>query len=101
MDKAQQIARELLIANCENNGDTIDAYSGRGMCGEQCVSIKNSDSSLTTLMFDLGMQFREWLDSATAADLTLADDVCRALQSVREDALGMRSVFYWPRLSHS
>jgi hypothetical protein len=75
---------KCLIEAIEDAGYTPQAYSGRGMCGRKCVGIElDSEDS----------QFKAALKIAAE----YAGDLDRLLElSVKDDALGLGSIVYFP-----
>lgn len=68
----------------------VRSYSGRGMYGKECVAITGCDLG-TLLGFLVG----------SASDGVDVDyNTIRALESIKQDSLGMGSVFYFPLVEY-
>lgn len=69
----------------EQAGYRARSYSGRGMCGAQCVGVTTKDS-LTELTVNL----------IRATDSDEFDEVCNLLERTKSDSMGLSCIFYWP-----
>lgn len=68
----------------EGAGYVVRPYSGRGMCGKECVSFKD-DERETDIIASL---IENCDDVEEAADL---------VRTCRNDQLGRGVVYYWPK----
>jgi hypothetical protein len=73
----------------EDAGLEPASYSGRGMHGRHCVSIKGTSDECEVIA-----------DMVAQAVISGADvlDLCDVIRSTRTDSLGMGVVMYWPGL---
>ena len=79
MPKTKEEVQELIDA-LEEAGFDPESYSGRGMYGKCCVSVK--DVSEWEIAWAL------WFDNLDENDLDIPEP--------RQDALGRGNVLYWP-----
>lgn len=69
--------------------DIRQAYSGRGMTGQNCIGVVGTLENYT----DFLIEFMQCAYSAGCSDQLL-----RTLKSVRQDSMGMDDIFYWPKI---
>ena len=81
---------ETLKSIIEAAGYDARSYSGRGMCGKQCLAFDTDDSQLEVVanLFD-----------AVALGTDDADDLIDLLRKTRTDSMGRGTVFYFPGVS--
>jgi hypothetical protein len=66
----------------EDSGYAPEPYSGRGMYGEECVSLQDDDLSVWEIARCL------WLNNFDRDDLDIPEP--------KQDSLGLGIVLYWP-----
>ena len=74
--------------------DLLESYSGRGMMGRSCLGIACDGAGD---LMSIAMQIVQLVAEEDCCDLTL-DDLELILSDVREDGMGRRVVYYWPKL---
>lgn len=71
-----------LIDALEDIGYDPEGYSGRGMYGKQCVSVRADDLHV---LFEMGLEFGQ-------------RDPNEQWPTPRSDSLGTGIIIYWPRV---
>lgn len=68
-------------------GMSVGDYSGRGMGGKRCLSVRGCLKQFAETMFYVG-------------DILDGDDATGEVSEVRQDSLGHGTVFYWPNVPY-
>lgn len=85
---------QLLI---EDAGYDCQVYSGRGMMGKECLGVSTS-KKLSSLAGDLMLKIA--VEAQTSEDLQEIDEAIRDFMGLREDALGLGGIFYFPGVTY-
>ncbi len=85
---SEDLAR-FLIGVCDDYGLNWDNdYSGRGMFGNRCFSIR-TDESVGRLFAGIIFAFNE-------ETLCYTDEIGRMFEDMRQDSMGLGRVYYFP-----
>lgn len=85
------ISAKQLIECIEAGGHEARAYSGRGMFGKQCVGFTIEGHPIAV---GAGLM----LEAANISD-DMANELLEAMESVASDALGLRTIVYFPSVA--
>lgn len=71
----------------EANGYVTRSYSGRGMCGKECLAVSIDTSELEF--------FSDLLDDTPARDV---ETIAEAMRNACTDSLGRGTILYFPNI---